>query len=201
MDANQKQRPSLDRRPPSEEKKTGKLHRHASKGQNKYTLAKKESRETDLHRHESRKSREQPEEPLRPNERLNELLYEEAVEEINEHRRHLGQLLEKIRLSRFKVSEILEEQGDGRLGGQKQMEVDKEEIRISINKFDHMMKEKSAKSPAKREQAPVWKRPIVKHKGGKKGQKVLRKLTCDICSEELEEYRMVRLFLCHHLFC
>ena len=81
------------------------------------------------------------------------------------------------------------------------MEADKEEIRISINKFDQMMKEKSVKSPAKREQAPVWKRPVTKHKEGKKGQKVLRKLTCDICSEELEEYRMVRLFLCHHLFC
>ena len=28
-----------------------------------------------------------------------------------------------------------------------------------------------------------------------------RKLVCDICSEEFEEFKMVRLFFCHHLFC
>ena len=28
-----------------------------------------------------------------------------------------------------------------------------------------------------------------------------RKLVCDICSEEMDDYQMVKLFVCHHLFC
>ena len=51
------------------------MDRHASKDQNQNVLVRKESRETNLNRYESQKSREQPEEPIRPKERLNELLY------------------------------------------------------------------------------------------------------------------------------
>ena len=81
------------------------------------------------------------------------------------------------------------------------MKVSREEIKISINRFDSMIREKEVKSPSKKEDIQVRKNPIIRYKAAKKEKKVIRKLMCDICSEEFEEYKMVRLFTCHHLFC
>ena len=50
------------------------------------------------------------------------------------------------------MSEILEEQGKQRFTEKNQIEINKEEIKLSINKFDNMMKEKQVKKPVKREE-------------------------------------------------
>ena len=62
-------------------------------------------------------------------------------------------------------------------------EIKKEEIKINMVKSAHLKLEEAS---VKQEEDMVVANRI---------------LVCDICAEESEYYRMVKLFACHHIFC
>ena len=72
----------------------------------------------------------------------------------------------------------------------KKEEIKEEEIKISMTQSVHLELEEAS---VEEETGVKWEEEDMAIHN--------RILACDICAEESEDYRMVKLFVCHHLFC
>ena len=69
-------------------------------------------------------------------------------------------------------------------------EIKEEEIKISMTQSVHLELEEAS---VEEETGVKWEEEDMEVHN--------RILVCDICAEESEDYQMVKLFVCHHLFC